>query len=348
MNPDHEKAEKKCAACHRVPFSVILATVLIFLMAQARINGFPEDENLLDGQIVPKDFIPFSAPQNTMNLPFWGSSSNGVQIVKLAPEGKKVVASEVVATFQFRMEGAKEHLDQRLPQIKAKNQESLLNLRKAIEQLEHDLARGEIDAAKAGLDLQKKSALSKIKQRLLECDFNLLNFATKALKHRLEAARENLVVQKKYFEQQEKIWMGYFDIYNQTKSRYTIVAPQDGVLFYPLVDKLDRKVREGDRLNSGVHFLSLVRSEACELFFFLPEKVYRRVSPGSAVTVQREDGKSLKAALRSISYFPQLIGDVTKNFRVPNAWDKCFIAKADFIGSETIGTFGNVKVRIDQ
>ena len=326
-----------------VPLMILLAFLIRIPFAV-----FGEGESSLEGQIVPKDFIPFCAPQNTMDLPFWGSTSNGIQIVKISPEGKKVKTGEVIAAFQFRMEGAKEHLDQRLPQIRAKNQEGILKLNKVIEQLEHDLARSEIEAKKAELDLQKKSALSKIKQKLLECDFNLLSFAAKALKHRLKAAKENLVVQQKYFEQQEKIWLGYFDIYEQTKNRYTIVAPEDGVLFYPLVDKLDRKIREGDRMNSGVHFLSLVRSEASELVFFLPEKEYRKVSPGSIVTAQLEDGRSLRATLRSISFFPQLVGDVTKNFRLPNAWDKCFIAKADFVGSGTTGAFGNVKVKIDR
>lgn len=307
-----------------------------------------KDLNLYDGQIVPRDYIAFCAPQNTLNLPFWGSSSNGIQLTSIEPEGKKVKAGDTLAVFQFRMEGAKDHLDRQFPQIKASNEEHLLRLQKAIDKLRQDLERMTIKTQQASLDLQKKSHLSLIRQKILDCDYNLLSFETRALEYQLKASIENLAILKSYFEKTEKIWKFYFEIFDVTKARYTVKTPEDGYLFYPVLDQQNRKVRAGDRFNSGVHFLSLGTSEKSELIFYLPEKDFQKAKPGDTVFIDLAPESDVAAKIREIGFFPQLIGDVMRNFRLPNAWDKCFIVKAEIMGDLRASSIGNVKVRLGE
>ncbi len=322
-----------------------LTTVLVFLLVCLAAISAKELEQY-DGQIVPKDFIAFGAPQNTFSLPFWGSSSNGIQISTIEKEGKKVKAGDCIAEFLFRMDGARDHLDRQFPQIKANNQSDLLYLEKHIIQVQQQLEAMTIRTQQAKLDLQKKSHLSLIKQKILDCDFNLLAFESEALKHKLKAAKENLEIKKKLFEKKENIWKNYYEIFDSTKARYKIYAPEDGYLFYPTLEHQNRKIRPGDRLNSGVHFLSLVRSEKSELIFYLPEKDFMKVKKGDKVFINSSSETEFSAKVVDISYFPQLIGDVMKNFRLPNAWDKCFIVKAAIQKDLKASNLGNVKVRL--
>ncbi len=299
-----------------------------------------------DGQIVPKDFIAFSAPQNTMNLPFWGSSSNGIQLLTVEKEEKKVKAGDCIAEFQFRMEGARDHLDRQFPQIKANNEKALLAMQKEIVGIRQKLEEISIRTQKAKLDLQKKSHLSLIKQKILDCDFNILSFETEALKHKLDAAIKNLEIQRMLFQKRENIWQSYYSIFASTKLRYKIYSPEDGYLFYPTLEAQNRKVRPGDRFNSGVHFLSLAKSEKTELVFYLPEKDLLKVSPGAQVFIELPAKNEIPAKVRDVGFFPQLIGDLMKSYRLPNAWDKCFVVKADIIGELKSSDLGSVKVRL--
>ena len=302
-------------------------------------------ETTYNGQIVPKDFISLCAPQESLKLPFYGSTGNRAQISSIEPEGKRVKAGDVVATFQFRMENAKDTLDMRMLQLKAKNRDSLLKLQRAIEKITEDLAKSEIRAQKAQLDLKKTSSLSRIKQKILECDFNLLSFEAKALKHKLKAARDSYDTQKNYCDKNEKIWNNYFDVYFLTKERYTIKSPTDGFLFYPIQETLNRKVRIGDRIYSGAHFLSIVKSDNSQLIFSVPEKDIFRVKVGDLVKIDSTQGKDLPAKIVELGFYPQLVGDVERNFRLPNAWDKCFLVKADIQGFVRPSSGGNVKVK---
>ncbi len=299
-----------------------------------------------DGQIVPKDFIAFSAPQNTMSLPFWGSSSNGIQLLTVEKEEKKVKAGDCIAEFQFRMEGARDHLDRQFPQIRANNEKALLAMQKEIVTIRQNLEEISIRTQQAKLDLQKKSHLSLIKQKILDCDFNILSFETQALKHKLDAAIKNLEIQRLLFQKRENIWQSYYSIFESTRLRFKIYSPEDGYLFYPVLEAQNRKVRAGDRFNSGVHFLSLAKSEKKELIFYLPEKDFMKVSNGDQVFIELLAKTEVPAKVREIGFFPQLLGDLTKSYELPNAWDKCFIVKADIIGDLKSSDLGSVKVRL--
>lgn len=327
----------------RVPQLLSLLLFFILLISPS----LPAEElQKYDGQIVPKDFIAFSAPQNTMNLPFWGSSSNGIQLLTVEKEEKKVKAGDCIAEFQFRMEGARDHLDRQFPQIKANNEQALLAMQKEIVTIRQNLEEISIRTQQAKLDLQKKSHLSLIKQKILDCDFNIISFETEALKHKLDAAIKNLEIHRMLFQKRENIWQSYYSIFESTRLRYKVYSPEDGYLFYPILEAQNRKVRAGDRFNSGVHFLSLAKSDNKELIFYLPEKDFMKVSNGDQVFIELPAKSEVPAKVREIGFFPQLIGDLMKSFQLPNAWDKCFVVKADIIGDLKSSDLGSVKVRL--
>ena len=76
-----------------------------------------------EGRLVPRDFIPLLAPQNTLSLPFWRSESNSIQLTEIAPENKPVKAGEAIATFAFRDASARESLEERISKIRAQGEE---------------------------------------------------------------------------------------------------------------------------------------------------------------------------------------------------------------------------------
>jgi len=327
------------------PFFFRIAMPLLMLLSISQVLLCNEPDKY-DGQIIPKDFIAFGAPQNTMNLPFWGSSSNGIQLLTVEKEDKQVKAGECIAEFLFRMDGARDHLDRQFPQIQATNKKALMAMEKEIVKINQSLEEFSIRAQQAELDLQKKSHLSLIKQKILDCDFNILSFETQALKHKLEAAKKNLEIHKNLFQKRENIWSGYYSIFESTKTRFKVYSPEDGTLYYPILEAQNRKIRPGDRMNSGVHFLSLVRSDSKELIFYLPEKDLLKVKEGAQVFIELPGQKDVPAKVREIGFFPQLVGDLLKSFRLPNAWDKCFVVKADIEGNLNSSDLGSVKVRL--
>lgn len=299
-----------------------------------------------DGQIVPKDFVAFVAPQNTLNLPFWGSSSNGIQLINIEKEGKQVKAGDLLAEFKFRMHGAQDQIERQSSQIMANNEKALLNMEKVIVEIRQKLESIKIKTQQAKLDLQKKSHLSQIRQKILDCDFAILSFETEALQHKLEAARQNLEIHRNLFKKREGIWANYFAIYDATKARFKINSPTEGYLFYPMLEKHNRKIRSGDNLNSGVHFLSLAKSEKSELLFYLPEKDLLKVKPDDRVFIIISAEEEVPARVIEVGFFPQLVGDVMQNYRLPNAWDKCFIVKAEIEVDLQASALGSVKVRL--
>lgn len=320
--------------------------MFLFMILLASCSLHAKDSQKYDGQIVPRDFIALCAPQNTMRLPFWGSAGNGIQLQTVEKEEKKVKAGDCIAEFQFRMDGARDHLDRQFPQIRASNEKAVLAMQKDIVNLRQKLEEMNIKMQQAKLDLQKKNHLSLIRQKILDCDFNILSFETQALKHKLDAAVKNLEIQQALFQKRESIWQSYYSIFEATKKRFKILAPEDGYLYYPILEAQNRKVRNGDRFNSGVHFLSLVKSEKTELVFYLPEKDLTKVSMGAQVFIELPAKNEIPAKIRDIGFFPQLIGDLLKNYRLPNAWDKCFVVRAEILGNLKSSDLGSVKVRL--
>ncbi|MBF0410254.1 MAG: hypothetical protein HQM10_23110 [Candidatus Riflebacteria bacterium] len=379
-----------------------------------------ETQDLYDGSILPCDFDAFFAPQNTLKLPFTSADSSAIQLAEILPEGSKVHAGQVIATFVFRWDQAKERIEQRINQVETQKQEDNLKLQKEIDGLKYKVQKAKIQVDRSELELQKKQSLSKIKQQILDCDNKIIIFEEKSLRHKLKAAQENLSTCLEWHDKNILLWRGYRETFSQTKERYQVKAHCDGTLFYPVITKLKRKIQKGDRVDSGTHFLSIIKSKRYELVFFLPENDYLRItsissfpflwnppdsknqskggnskdrkksgkkekkfkkgknsgksdfSGNSRVKIAEDSaekttdqmseagkifivsgGKELPVKIREVSYFPQTIGDLKLNQGLPDAWDKCFVVKADlpdsFISSDNGNSMmNNVKVRFSR
>ncbi|MBF0502071.1 MAG: hypothetical protein HQM09_18165 [Candidatus Riflebacteria bacterium] len=305
-----------------------------------------------EGQVQPRDFVPLSAPQNTVRLPFMMSCNSGIQILELLPEGAIVKAGQVVATFSFRFDYALPRLNQWIADLYAQRDETVFHLEEGLDSLRLEVDRGRLKAREADLDLIRKDTLAKIKQKLLETDAKLLEFEADALQQRLDAAKANIQKQSDLFgkriAQEEQYLKDFFAI----RAQYSLKAPVGGTLFYPMMRRETKlghdvaKVKTGDNMNSGAHFLSVVTSLRSELVFPIPEGQLYRFSPGTRVTATGENTRELHATIRTISYFPELIGETQDNFTLPDAWEKCFMVCADIDGEADPGKIGTVRVRV--
>ncbi|MFZ2959423.1 MAG: HlyD family efflux transporter periplasmic adaptor subunit [Candidatus Ozemobacteraceae bacterium] len=292
---------------------------------------------------MPRDFVPLCAPENSLSLPFWRSTSNSIQLTEIEPENKRVKAGDIIARFSFMQEDARDVLEQRLAKVKAQAEERLIKLKKTISEYEAALAVRKILTETAKLDLIQGSNLSKIRKATLEFAAQQQAFEHKSQEHKLKAARENFSSVEEVCKNQLAIWTRYFEMYEHAKKRYTVVSPEDGYLFYPHIERKKRKVQKGDDLPSGTQFLSVVKTDRSQLVFFLPEKELHRIKPSDEVTIY-VDGREVPAQVTEIGFFPQRIGDVKDDYKLPDAWEKCFVVKADVLKPLAVGSNSNVRV----
>ncbi len=321
-----------------------IAALGILLLLTPFIGVWGGEPGVYEGRVVPKDFVPLCAPQNSLRLPFWGSDSTGIKLQEIEPEGKQVASGDVIARFFFPSESAREHLDQQQSKNKAKREETLIGLQKTISELASKLERAKVEEGLSRLDLGRKSTLAVIRQRIMEADVRIQEVERRAMEHKLAAARDNLERTRTVLDSTIRLWDSYFEIFNRGKDRYSVRAPASGFLFYPLVEKQKRKVQKGDDLNSGVHFLSVVTSKRVEVMFYLPEGEFSKVAESDTVSVF-VDGREIPARVTKIGFFPQRLGDVTLNFHRPDAWEKCFVVRADLLEPLQLGSKDMIRVK---
>ncbi|HOY66085.1 MAG TPA: HlyD family efflux transporter periplasmic adaptor subunit [Candidatus Ozemobacteraceae bacterium] len=298
-----------------------------------------------DGRVMPRDFHTLCAPRNTLRLPFWRSESGSIKLVSVAPEGKTVTAGEVVATFQFGDDEARSELDRQIARLKAKRDETLLGLRKSLVDLTAKLEKARIREHLAELDLGRKSSVSAQKQKLLDAEARLARLETETLEHKVAAATENIAKTDAILSGNIKTWTNHYANFDATRKRYTLEAPAAGFLFYPAVDKLKRKIAAGDEVSSGIHVLSVVTSDRVGIEFYVPEADLAQIVPGRRVRIAF-DSREIQASIISMDFFPQRIGDVHDSFQLPNAWEKCFVVRAEPVGTLPLGTNNLVRVRL--
>lgn len=286
-------------------------------------------DRVYDGEVVPRDFTPVCAPVNTLRVPGWGSSSNSIHLQDVQPEEAVVKEGAVVAVFRFGQERARQHLEERAGQLKSQRDEALMLTRKSIQDLQNELSRLRIEREKLRLDLLLATSLARIKQKLLEYDYQLKALEADAAALRLTAATKELAWSESVHAARIRGWESNFGIFDETRARYTVKAAAPGRLFYPTLESSNRKVRKGDDMNSGTHFLSIVMSDRAQVRFWVPEEDRDRVALHDVVTVGAEGPRPVRATVSQIDYFPQYVGDARRNFRLPSAWEKCFVVLAD-------------------
>lgn len=322
----------------------LVTATIGFALAAASLAGAGEPR-WYEGRVIPRDFHVLCAPRNSLRLPFWRSESGSIKLVQIAPEGKTVTAGEVVATFQFSDDAARGELDRQIARLEAKRDETLLDLRKNLVGTTSKLEKARIQEHLSELDLGRKSSVSTQKQKLLDAEARLAELETRTLEHKVNAAKENIARTEAILSGNIKTWKNHYANFDSTRERYTVKAPAAGFLFYPSVDKLKRKIAVGDEVSSGIHFLSVVTSSRVGIEFFVPEADFGLIAPGQKVRVAF-DSREILASILSIDFFPQRVGDVHDSFQLPDAWEKCFIVRAEPVGELPLGSSNIVRVRL--
>jgi multidrug resistance efflux pump len=317
---------------------IAILWVLAFPCAWAHADG-------IDAEVVPRDFHPVVAPENTLRLPHWGSESNGIQLIELAEEGRKVAVGDVVATFKFDMSEARDYLDRRLMQLEAERREAILDLSRQVDQLTQGVTQSTIELEKLALDLLKKNTLSRVKQILLDFDVLLKKKELESKRRKLASARAKLEWTGSFHERQIETWKIHLRVYERTRDRYEVRAPAAGRVHYPTMESKNRKVRVADDMNSGVHFLSIITSDRARLEFAIPEPMRSRIAIGRALRVSGDGTAGRRAVVGEIDLFPMHVGHARRNFLLPDAWDKCFVVRADLADGFT--SFPSKVVRVE-
>lgn len=319
----------------------LLALLFLFV-------GQASAAELYEGEVVPRDFVAVYAPMNTIRLPHWGSSSNGISLQNVKPEDVELQVGDTVAEFRFGHERAREHLEQRRAQLSGERDEELLARAKSIRDLENELARLTLERERVRMDMMLAHSLARVKQKLLEYDYQLKALEADAAALRLKAAQVELARTAEVHAARIRAWEGHFQVYDETKARYTVKAPVAGRVFYPVLESSNRKVRRGDDMNSGTHFLSIVQSDRAQVKFFVPEADWERVRVGDSVTVAPDGPTPYRAKISGVDYFAQYVGDARRNFRLPAAWEKCFVVLADVEAGFSKITRKEVTVKLDR
>ncbi|MDD2717233.1 MAG: hypothetical protein PHW04_15195 [Candidatus Wallbacteria bacterium] len=299
------------------------------------------------GAIVPLDFIPLMAPENTLRTANWMSSSNGIKLESIQPEGKPVKKDEVIAEFEFGFDDVKGYMQHDLDSVKARKEKELLKLAKDISEMMVQLEKNQILTEMAFLETRKKSLVAVNKQKIIEYNYRQQAVEKDALEQKLTAARKNYSNREKYYNGMIKDMEIQQRIVDDTRIRYTVKAPADGELYYPILSTKNKKAAAGSGMDCGTHFLSVVTSTKSELIFYLPENDFSLVKVGDQVTLITAAG-NFTATVHAISCFPKLMGDVLSNYSLPDSWENCFVVKAALPVNKNSKPIleGNVKVRL--
>ena len=303
---------------------------------------------LYEGEIVPRDFVAVYAPMNTIRLPHWGSASNGISLSTVTTEDAQVRPGDRLAEFRFGHERARDHLEQHRAQLISERDEELLARAKSIKDREDEVGRLTLEREKVRMDMLLATSMARVKQKLLEFDYQLKALEVDSAELRLKTARSELTRTAAVHEARIQAWQSHFHVYDETKARYVVKAPVAGRLFYPTLESMNRKVRPGDDMNSGTHFLSIVQSDRAQVRFFVPESDWERLREGASVTVAPDGPAPYKAKIVYVDYFAQFVGDARRNFRLSAAWEKCFVVLADVEGSFSKIPRKEVLVKLDR
>lgn len=315
-----------------------LPLLLAFLLGAS--GGKAESEPFA-GFLSPANATDVHAPEGSFRVGGWTSDWGSLSVVELAPDGAPVKAGEVVARFDFRASQARNWLTERLQSAEAEAEKSKLASEQLLEALEVDLRRKELEARRAGLELEKERALSRRQAELDRISKRIADFEVEAVKERLAAARRTADAERRFHQAAVKRARDNFGRYEFYERRTILRAPHDGVVRHAFNPRERRKVQKGDSLTPGMRVCLVAKDATLAVRFFVPEHRLAEVRPGSRVTaVTVGAAEELSAAVKSVDFFPQERGFLLENPALPDAREKAFavVATLEDAGKATAGT----------
>ena len=338
---------------------VILPILLSFLLNHACVEDVQSNEKtsfvkpkkttkeVFDGLIISSNATKLRAPINYFSVNGWTSSNSWIKLKRLAEDGKEVKKGDVIGGFEFKGEKA-------FPKIKASIQRSQARLEKGQvadsnkrRGLAADMERAMLDSQAYALDLSRGQTVSNREMKNFLIQKDLADFDARASGKFLKAQRVADSAVRRSLEKELRLAKEERVRFDMFKRRFSVLAPHDGIVRHGRHVWRNRKVQQGDGMPSGMNFASIAKDAKVEITILVPEKYYDLVNKQKEYFVRSPSGDERYAIdVTSVETFPQTVGFVKQDTKLPNAQEIVYVVHAAF--RETIpGLNSGLEVKVE-
>lgn len=301
---------------------------------------------LFQGFVVAASATDLYAPEFVFRVLGWHSDWGSRKLLELAPDGQPVTKGDVLARFEFGAEDALRHVNERIQRAQSDEHQSRIDASQAIEALEMDYRRKQIDAKLATLNLERERALSRRQADGLRISHQVAEFDVGAAEQRLASARTARAAEHQHRERTLARANEGMERYQFFRGRFQLTAPHDGVVRHAFNGRERRKLQKGDNTQAGMKILSLAQDDLLAIRFFVPEARAARIAVGSKLAVViPTSAEELSAVVESVDFFPQEIGFLLENEGLANGREKAIQVRAA-LTSPSAGLAAGTEVRV--
>jgi hypothetical protein len=317
-------------------------------VASAALGGDAEHKDQFQGFLVAANATDMHAPEFVFRVQGWSSDWGQRKLLELAPDGKAVVAGDVIGRFEFGAEEAKRYVDERIARAQSELNQDVIAGDQAVEALEMELKRKKIEAARAQLDLERAPALSRRHAEGLRILNRLAAFNVEAAEQSLASARDAHAAARAFKERNLAKAKEGLERYQFYLKRFQLIALHDGVVRHAFNARERRKMQKGDNVNAGMKVLSIAKDDVLAVRFFVPEAQASRITVGTKVAVAVQTrADEIQGTVEQVDFFPQEMGFLLENEGLPNGREKAIQMRASLVGAPAELAAGTeVKVRV--
>lgn len=288
-----------------------------------------KSEVVFDGFIVPQNAIELRAPQNTFRVGSWNSDSSWIKLIHFVPDGKEVKAGDVIAKFEFPGDRAKEYVDEQIRSAEAFRDQSGISQEAEVDNLVAEEQKKLIDAERAELDTLKRGVISERDWELARITHQQALFDAEATGKHRDAVKRALRAEADYHERNVERALSLQKRFDTYAKLFEVRAQTDGVVRHGYHRRRGRKVEKGDGMPAGMHFASLAADKTVWVQFFVPERHWSELAGAKHFAVETQSG-TFGVTLEKLEEFPQELGFLKNDEKLPNAREKAYVVWARF------------------
>jgi multidrug resistance efflux pump len=299
------------------------------------------------GFVIAHNAVDAFAPEFVFKVAGWSSDWGQRKIVELAPDGKEVAAGDVVARFEFGQENVQRQVKETIQGAQSDLMQRSLAARQVLDAQESALRRLEMEAQLAALNLERKPALSRLQGESLSILHRMALFEVDAARRQLVSTRLAKAAERSFDEQKLAHAEESLARYEFYRDRFSLRAPQAGVVRHAFSGRMRRKLQKGDNVWAGVRIVSIAKDAELAVRFFVPEARAATVSAGAQVSVvSPASGEAVAGVIERVAFFPQELGFLLENDSLPDAREKALVVRAVFRAPPPASITAGTEVRV--
>ncbi len=300
-----------------------------------------------EGLIISSNATKLRAPINYFSIRGRVSSGSWIKLKKLTPEGKKVKKGDLIGGFEFRGETYLPMVRENIAKAEARLEEGRVSDSSTRVEMLADIERSGLDSDRFELDMSRGDTVSDREMKNFIIQQELADFDVNASKRYLRAqkvsdgATLSALVKNVSLAKEDQV---RFDMF---KKRFAIKAPHDGVVRHARHRRRNRKIQQGDGMPSGMHFASVASDSAVEITILIPEAKFKMAMDTKEYLVKSPNGdERYPVDVVSVDSFPQTIGFIKQDSKLPNALELVYIVHGKFRG-EVGGMKSGLEVKVE-